>query len=377
MPALLGVALLVVPASAGANRAHNSFEYCADANAVFKGPRAYVGESDWAVASQSEQMRNCSLGLMAAHHIGYYRAMLNWALIELQPGSFDWTLYDQLLADVARHHMRMMFVLIGEPAWQSSAPASAKPRAPYPPRNPNAFAQFAAMAVQRYGAGGSFWRAHPNLPYYPVRAWEVWQEMNLTQSWADPNIRAYVKLLRPTYKAIKRVNRNATVIAGGMSFYCDPISCWGPKSDEWRLITSMYRDGARGYFDALGIHPYSATVKQAEDRLWTARKLMNQHGDSRKGLWITELGWSGGDPDAFITNDRKQRLNVIKLFRFVRRDRGRLRLRGVIWFGWQDSIYAPGPRNWWGFHVGLLSTGGRPKPVLAAITAAAQRLDHW
>jgi hypothetical protein len=374
---LLGIALLAVPGSAAAKRASRGFRYCADANAVYKAPRDFVGDGDALVVVQSPRLRNCSFGLMAAHHLGYYRFQLNWGVVEFMPGFYNFVPYDQLVTLAAEHHMRILFDLIGEPSWESSAPPGAKARAPYPPRDPQAFAQFAALAVQRYGPGGTFWRAHPNVPYYPVRTWEVWQEMNLKQSWADPNMRAYVRLLRPTYTAIKRVDRHSTVIAGGMSFYCDPKSCWGPKSDEWRLITNLYRYGARGYFDALGIHPYATTLQQVKQRLLVARRIMNQHGDRSKGLWITEVGWSGGDPDSFITNARRQRSNIVKFFHWAERTRAQLKLRGVIWYGWQDKIYAKGPKNWWGFHLGLLNTRRQPKPALAAISAAARVLDRW
>ena len=370
---LLVAALGALPSSA------SSFDYCARATALFSDSRPYVGNGDPAVAAQSVAQRNCSLGLMASHHIGYYRLQLNWGLIERVPGVYDFRAYDQVLADVASHHMRMLFVLIGEPAWQSSAPPGAPRGAPYPPRDPSAFAQFAAIAVRRYGPGGTFWSSHPNLPYEPVRAWELWNEPDLSQSWAQPNMRSYVQLLRPTYSAIKSVDAHATVIIGGMAFYCEnfqPVACASRHSDETRWISSLFRWGARGYFDALGIHPYSANLAQAEDRLWAARQLLDRSGNRRKGLWITEYGFAGGGKNNFLTNARRQRLDVSKFFTFVQANRARLRLQEVIWFAWQDQIYAPGPTNWWGFHLGLISTGGQAKPALAAFSAAAQRLDR-
>jgi polysaccharide biosynthesis protein PslG len=369
LPAL-AMALIALPPAARA------FNYCGRAQAVFSEPMPYVGDSDWAVAAQPDPMRNCSLGLMAANHMGYYRAQLNWGLLERVQGAYDWSPYDQLVTDVASRHMRLLFVLIGDPSFESTRPPGAPLSAPYPPRDPQAFAQFAALAAQRYGPGGAFWRSNPQVPYYPVRAWEVWQEMNLAQSWATPNLRAYVRLLRPTYKAIHRVDRHATVIVGGMSFFCAPVSCSYRKSDEYRAISKLYRYGAHGYFDALGIHPYAATVALAEQRLTAARRLLNSHGDRGKAIWATEMGFAGGDPNTFVTNARKQRLSVIKFFRFVGNERGRLRLGPVTWFGWKDAVYASGPTNWWGFHLGLISTSGQPKPALAAMSSAAWRLSR-
>ncbi len=159
-------------------------------------------------------------------------------------------------------------------------------------------------------------------------------------------MRAYVRLLRASYRAIKGVDPHAIVVTGGMPFY--------GSSDETHFISQLYRQGARGYFDAVGIHPYSATVAQAEERLLTARRLMNRFGDRNKTLWMTEFGWAGGDPDGFITSTRGQAANAAKFLRFAERNRGKLKLGEMFWSAWQDRIFAPGPRNWWGFHLGSL-----------------------
>ena len=350
-----------------------AIDSCGAANTVFTDSRASIGIGDWSVPAEQDPQRNCTLGLIASNHLGYMRVQLNWGLIELQPGVLSWTAYDQFVTEAAMHHLRILFQLAGEPPWQSTAPSGDSHGVP---SDPNAFAQFAAMAVQRYGPNGAFWRANPSVPYFPVEAWEVWNEPNQVPAWVNTNMRAYVQLLRPTYKAIHSVDHHAIVIIGGMPFYCQPVSCSYRGSDETRTILSLYRYGAHGYFDAIGLHTYSPTVLGAEQRLRAARCLLNRHRDRRKGVWDTEFAFAGGDPDTFITDSRKQGLAVTKFFRFVARNRRRLRLGPVIWFGWQDAVYGPGPADYWGYHLGLLDTSGQPKPALAAISAAGQLLDR-
>lgn len=366
----VALATAVLLTFASASGARSSFNYCAHSTVVFAYPRPYIGVTDTNVEDTVVgTYRDCSLGWMAATGIGYFRGALDWGLVEDPSGQYHWGIYDALFTELAQHHMRFLAGLLGEPTWESTAPAQGAKPGGYPPKSPADFAQFAALAAQRYGPGGTFWRENPNLPYDPVQAWEVWNEPNLAEYWEPrPNMRAYVALLRATDTAIKRVDPRAVVVTGGMPFY--------GNSDETKFISALFRFGARGYFDALGMHPYSATVAQAEQRLRTARRLLNRFGDRRTALWVTEVGWAGGDPDGFISSPRGQRANAVKFLRFVEQNRRALRLGELFWSAWQDRISGPGPSHWWGFHLGLVSIAGRPKPSLGALAAAAKVLDR-
>jgi hypothetical protein len=365
----LGIAVVAASGASAATAASWPSNYCGASNAVFRYPRPFIGLADVDVDVGTEQFRNCSLGGMAAAGIGYFRAGIDWRYVEVQPNQYYFADYDRLVADVARHHMRLLPFLIGAPSWRSTAPAVGARPGYYPPASPSEFAYFASVLVRRYGPGGAFWRANPDLPYYPVQTWQVWNEPDLPLSWEPaPNMEAYVALLRATYVAIKGADSRAVVVSAGMPFYGD--------SDETHFISNMYNYGARRYFDALAIHAYSATVAQAIERLTTARRLMNHFGDARKPLWVTEFSWAGGDPDAFKASLPGQRKNLSRFLQFVRQNRGHLRLREVMWYGWQDHIGGPGPRNWWGFHLGFFTTGGRPKPALAVLRAGARQLER-
>jgi hypothetical protein len=46
-----------------------------------------------------------------------------------------------------------------------------------------------------------------------------------------------------------------------------------------------------------------------------------------------------------------------------------------MWYSWQDHVYGPDP-SWWGYHLGLFTLGRQPKPALAALSAAASRLNQ-
>lgn len=342
------------------------FRYCGHRNAVFTGRRAFIGLTDPRVEAYSSE-RNCALGLLAAEHIGYFRGAISWPDVQPTPGTYNFAPYDQLVTQLAEHHMRFLPGLLGSPRWASSGPAGGRRFASYPPSNPAELAAFAAVCVRRYGPGGTFWRAHPGLPYYPVTAWQVWNEPNLSGYWLPrPDPAAYVRVLHAVYVAIKRVDPHATVVTAGMPFYT--------PAKERSFLTQLFHAGMAGSFDALSVHVYSSG--QAPARLDLARQLMDRYGAGHAQLWATELAWASGPPGPWVANPRSQASSIRSFFgSWVARNRVRLGLDQIFWYSLQDYVNGPDPR-WWGYNLGLLTTSRQPKPALAALSAEAARLDR-
>src|SRR5436305_3612067 len=170
----------------------------------------------------------------------------------------------------------------------------------FPPRRNSDFAKFAAAAVRRYGSSGSFWSAHPEIPYFPIVSWQVWNEPNIPNFWrSGPNAREYVALLRAAGSAIHHADQNAEVVAAGL-----PNSNLGVPFLDY--LGRMYRAGARGTFDTLAIHPYAQSAGGLLALVEEARRVMDRHGDHAR-LWVTEFGWStGGDASAFRVSRKGQ-----------------------------------------------------------------------
>src|SRR3954451_21043620 len=125
--------------------------------------------------------------------VGIIRQPLEWSRVERSPGQFDFSDYDGFVGDAARAGISVMPTLIAPPSFRSSRPASSKSRAMYPPASNAAHARFVRAAVRRYGASGSFWRAHPALPFLPIHAWQIWNEPNIPNFWrSGVNARRYV-----------------------------------------------------------------------------------------------------------------------------------------------------------------------------------------
>jgi hypothetical protein len=368
--ATLGVATTLAVAAGGAASTPRaaSARYCAKQNAVFRRHRPYLGISDNQVQLESPQLMTCTLGLMAADGFGYYRIEINWAGTEYYPGYYNWVGTDALVTSFARHHIHILGGLLGAPRWNSTDPAD-DALDNYPPANPAQFANFAALNVQRYGPHGQFWRDHPTLPYDPITAWQVWNEPNLPEYWPPGvNPAAYAALLRASDVAIKHADASATVVSAGMPFF--------GAADETAFISGMFKAGLGDKFDALAIHEYAPTLAVAKQHLLLARKLLNRFHERKKALWITELGFAGGNPDAYIPNVRKAAKETRKFFAWLRKTRGLLKLKEIFWYGWFDGGPPGGDTHAWGYHLGLFTSNMQPKPVLPVVTRAARLFDR-
>ena len=350
--------------------------YCAARHARFGGQHTYVGVADYYLQLDATGLRNCSFGQMAASHIGVFRIFISWGFVERTPRHYDFSLYDRLIADLAQHHMTALAVIVGAPLRLTTAPQIGPYAGQYPPAHAAQFASFAAQAAKRYGRGGTFWRGHPAVPYYPVTAWQVWNEPNLKIFWEpSPNAPAYARLLRATYKAVKKVDRRATIVMAGMPY----ATQYSPASS---FYTQLYKLGARGTFDVLALHDYAPNPEEALLRLQLVRGIMDGFHDRRTPIWITEMGWATTGPPPpysppYIAGVAGQRNYISRFFRYVAQYRSRLRLGEVVWYGWRDirwqDVHTP---DFWGYHTGLFTNSLRPKPGLAAFTAAIRQLNR-
>jgi hypothetical protein len=336
----------------------------AGCNARRRGGFVGIGDDSWVHFAD----RDCVLGLQAKAGAGVVRITFNWAAIETSPGVYDFSRYDIWMRSAASHRMRVLPILFGTPAFHGRQ----SPTGSYPPSDLDAYARFAAAAVRRYGPNGSFFKANPGVPKVSIRSWQIWNEPNLRVYWLPrPNAREYVKMLRAAYGAIKAVDRRAEVVTAGI-----PASLLSDAIRFNRFIRGMYKAKGGRYFDTLAPNAYGKTAQDVIRNMGDLRRLMNRSGDRRGKIWITEVGWGTGGPrHRFNIGERGQAAQIPKLLRGLYQARRGLRLRGVVYFGWQDlPPYPPNFKDMWGLHTGLFKLNARPKPAYGAFKRVAPRL---
>jgi len=129
-----------------------------------------------------------------------------------------------------------------------------------------------------------------------VAAWEIWNEEDNSGWWSGTPAQ-YVALLKAAYPAIKSADPSATVIVGGLT------------GNDGAYLNQLYAAGAKGSFDAVGVHTDTACniASPYDFEFNPGTHTVNQYfflgfvsihaamvaaGDADKGIYMTELGWS-------------------------------------------------------------------------------------
>lgn len=293
--------------------------------------------------------------------IGWVRASINWGDLEPRKG----TLQRSRLAerDYAIRQARaaglqvLMPIADGVPYWASADPAKYRDAAGehwnsmWRPSRVGDYAAFVGAMVRRYQAMG-------------VHTYEIWNEPNTARFWpSGPSATAYTKLLAAAYPAVKAADPHSFVLMGGLS------------KNDYVFLRKLYAAGARRYFDAVAVHPYTGTVdpricwnqagttRRAIDAfcgIEAVRHTMVSHGDAAKSIWLTEFGWSTttgpyGVSEATQATFLIAALDKLRQYPYV---------RAAFWYGARDTA---ADRAAYDDNLGLLHYGFTAKPAYAAL----------
>jgi hypothetical protein len=254
----------------------------------------FFGSNIQAVFADGPATAERHLAAMEANGVKTLRLEVSWWHVERRPPdastgvhSFDWTGYDSHVAAIARHHLRSYMLIDYSSSWGGDTPGdpfSAPQLAPY--------TAFAKAVATRYGRGGEFWNAHPELPYLPATHFEIWNEPNLPHFWRDQSNapERYADLYLSARSAIRSVDGGAVVVTAGLS---------PGGATDFVARMSAARPDLRGNVDAFGYHPYGNTVDEIFELIREMRLVVDRELGPAIPIEVTEVGWpySGwGDP---------------------------------------------------------------------------------
>jgi hypothetical protein len=215
----------------------------------------------------------------------------------------------------------------------------------YPPKDPDAFAAYAANLAGRYPQ---------------IQAWEVWNEPNTSFFWRPAvDVEAYTNLLEKTYRAVKAANPKSMVILGGLSpgdrsGTADSV----PVAD---FLSQIYQRGGGAFFDAVGYHAYGDGPLDdwLGDALLGIRYVMDSNGNVSKPIWITEMGCYTNGPGSVSEAWQAEYLSRARSFLaripYVER---------VYWYTLRDASTSTNPEA----NYGLFLADGTPKPAARAFS---------
>ena len=185
---------------------------------------------------------------------------LSWRSVESSPGIYDWSSWDQVLADATAHDLQVILSVTTNPDW--AAETSCGPI--YAEHLPT-FANFLTAAVQRY-----------STPPYNILHWALYNEPDNSDAvtyqwvggcWGDASNPkkapgasgyAYAEMLSFAYPAIKTGNPDAQVVLGGLAYdWFVGIDKGGVFDPEF--LSDVLKGGGAQYFDIMNFHYFPAS----------------------------------------------------------------------------------------------------------------------
>jgi hypothetical protein len=294
------------------------------------------------------------------------RTAVYWPTIQPSgPADTNFGPSDAVVLDAARRGLGVLPVVSGTPDWAALHPGDGGS----PPRDPADYARILTLLVARYGPNGSLWAEHPEVARQPIRAWQVWNEPNLTRYWnVAPWAPSYVRLLKAAHAALKAADPGSKTILAGL------------PNESWEALDAIYDAGARGAFDVVTLHPYTGKPKNVVRIVKIVRRVMHDRGDRRLPVWITELSWPAGightkQEGDFATTDAGQAKRLESGLKLLAEQRRALKIERVYWYTW---LSAEGVTASAFDYSGLRRLHGgqlRDAPALAVFTRMAKRLQ--
>lgn len=235
-------------------------------------------------------------GWVTGAGFSWIKQQLVWKDIEQDRGQYNWGVYDAIVDAAQRDGVKVLFSIVGNPAW-----ARNDRKTNGPPDNLQDFAPFlTAMAAH--------WKGR-------VAAYEIWNEQNLYYEWGDGPVDAgkYIELLKVAYPAVKQGDPNAIVVSGALT----PTGVINPAIaiDDRLYFEQMYQyqNGVfKNIADAIGFHAFGANNPPDDDPTTTTkpsnsykghwsfyfrniekfRDIMVKYGDDKRQIFITEYHWA-------------------------------------------------------------------------------------
>ena len=292
------------------------------------------------------------LDMIAAAGFKFIRMDLGWSGTEPRKGEYNWTGFDQLLANMEKRGIRPLFILdfsnpLYEPpaASTNAAPQRRSTPSPQHPESVAAFARWAAAAARHF-------RGHHVL-------WEIWNEPNIGFWSPKPDVNQYTTLALATCKAVREADPQAAIIAPASSAF------------PWEFLETFFKSGVLEYLEAVSVHPYRGPREAPETAAADyrrLRRLIDRYAPPAKKEKIPILCGEWG----FATFSGGVSLETQAAFA-ARQQLANL-LSDVplsIWYDWKDDGTNPNDKE---HHFGTVLPDLTPKPSYFAIQTLTREL---
>jgi len=314
----------------------------------------------------------------------WVKQRFEWRNIEkIKKNEFQWHEPDLMIDMINKSGLGIVARLDNQPDWarrDKIFPASG------PPDNIEDWKDFIQEFAERYKG--------------KVQVYEIWNEPNISREWGNmkPDAKAYTEMLKVSYTEIKKIDPNAIVVSAGLS----PTTEQSDRAiSDTVFLKEMYANGAKAYFDMLGVHapgfkaapdmdpgavardpalsnpgdPSPETAKRAYSfrHAEDLRKIMEENGDGPKQVAIMEMGWTTDTrPNSpynwHAVTPEQQAEYMVKAFQYARANWSQ-------WAGLMVVMYIPEPEwtaNDEQYYWSITNPDGTARPAYAALKSYLQ-----
>jgi hypothetical protein len=271
--------------------------------------------------------------------------------------TYNWTSFDTQVTAYAQHHLRWLPIIDYSTSWSGQVPGDVMSGV----ARVQDYRAYAAAFARRYGRGGTFWSAHPELPQLPVTKYEIWNEPNLWTFWhpQEDAPERYADLYLATRSTLHGVDPNANVMVAGLALPGGAL----PTDFVQRMY--RHRPDLRGNIDSFGLHPYMWTLDGVLLRIGQFRELLTSLGSGSVPLEITEVGW----PVRTSTEEANRAASLSGLADLL--PRSDCNVHSLIPHTWVTSESNSSDNEDW---FGIENRNGTPKPSATAYLSTAKQM---
>ncbi len=192
-----------------------------------------------------------------------FRHDMKFSWIARTKGAYDFDSYDKLLAKADEYGLDYLPILEGYDWEIEKSRPDAKPLY----KHPEEWRKFVRACAAHYKG--------------KLKIWEIWNEQDGGFWKPNPNAAQYVTLLKIAYEELKAADPENIVMVGG-------LCSWNTG-----YLRDLYAAGAKGYFDAIAVHPYNWGPDRSAfqlKRMAEFKQILAKNGNAGTRLWITECG---------------------------------------------------------------------------------------
>jgi hypothetical protein len=298
------------------------------------------------------------LDMIASAGFKFVRMDFTWQATEPSPGTYDWSAYDGLTAQLRQRGLRAIYILdYTHSAYEPkvSSRRALEPHTPEEhtasPRHPESVAAFARWAA----AAAKHFRNQQVI-------WEIYNEPNGDFWKPKPNAAEYAALALATAKSVRKARHSATIIGPALAGF------------EWPFVETFLSSGVLEYLDAVSVHPYrrhDSPPETAAADYKKLREMIDRYAPKSKRGRIPILSGEWG------YSSNREGVSPATQAQFAVRQQLSNLLNGVplsIWYDWKNDGVDPDENE---ENFGTVTHDLTPKPAYLALQTMTQELAGY